>query len=89
MVANAISRSSVEYLAGLTGMVAIDYSVSDVTLARASRSLSCNTSGTVVLVMADGTTPTRYMLAGVDYAWSVKGVTKAGTTASMGLYAGY
>lgn len=89
MVASPKSRSSIENLSGLSGMVACDYSGTDVALAQVSRSLSCNTAGTVVLVMEDGTTPTRYMQAGIDYPWRVKGITKIGTTASMGIYAGY
>lgn len=90
MVAKPVSRSSVEYLAGLTSMVAVDYSAGDATLTRSSRSLSCNTAGTVVMRMEGDTADiTRYMLAGVDYPWSVKIVRNSGTTASMGIVAGY
>lgn len=90
MVAKPVSRSSVEYLSGLTSMIAVDYSSADVTLTRPSRSLSCNVEGTVVMRMeGDSADVTRYMLAGIDYPWSVRIVRNSGTTASMGIYAGY
>jgi hypothetical protein len=90
MVANKTSRSSVEFLAGIQDMIAIDYSGGDVTLARVSRSLGCNVSGTVVMRLEGGSADvTRYMNAGQDYPWNVKIVRNSGTTASMGLYAGY
>ena len=89
MVANTKSRSSVENLANLSGMVAVDYSGGDAVLASVSRSLSCNVSGTVALIMEDGTEPSRLMLAGIDYAWRVKTVKQTGTTVGMGIYAGY
>lgn len=90
MVANPISKTSIEYISGLTRSVAVDYSGGDVTLAVVSRSLSCNVAGTVVLRMANDTADiTRYMLAGVDYPWAVKTVKNAGTTAGMGINAGY
>jgi hypothetical protein len=90
MVANPVSKNSIQYIAGLTRSVAVDYSGGDVNLAVVSRSLSCNVAGTVVLRMADDTADiTRYMLAGVDYPWAVKTVKNAGTTVGMGINAGY
>lgn len=90
MVANPVSRTSIQYISGLTKSVAVDYSSGDATLAVISRSLSCNVAGTVVLRMADDTVDiTRYMQAGIDYPWAVKVVRNAGTTAGMGLNAGY
>lgn len=90
MVANTISKSSVQYLSGLTSMVAVDYSAGDATLAKVSRSLSCNVEGTVVMRLADDSADvTRYMMAGIDYPWAVKIVRNSGTTASMVIYAGY
>jgi len=89
MVANAKSRSSIEYLSGIDEMVAIDYSGGDVTLATIPRSLSCNAAGNVVMRMAKGSTDvTRYMNAGVDYPWAVKIIRQTNTTAT-GLVAGY
>lgn len=91
MVANKIARSSVEYLSGLTSMVAVDYAT-DVAISPPSRSLSCNVAGTVVLKMVgDSGYVTRYMNAGVDYAWSVIVVRSVanGTTTGMGIVAGY
>jgi hypothetical protein len=91
MVANVKSKSSIESLAGISSMVAVDYSGGDVVLARISRTLSCNVSGTVVLIMEDdgSTTSTRFMNAGQDYPWRVKTVKNSGTTVGMGIYAGY
>lgn len=90
MVANKVSRNSVEFLAGIQSMIAVDYSGGDVTLARVSRGLSCNVSGTVVMRLeADGADVTRYMNAGQDYPWNVKIIRNSGTTASMGIYACY
>jgi len=90
MVANKVSRNSIEYIAGLRSMVALDYSAGDVTLATVSRSLSCNTFGTVVMRLeGDSADVTRYMIAGIDYPWAVKIIRNVGTTASMGLVAGY
>lgn len=90
MVANPVSKNSIQYIAGLTRSVAVDYSSSDVTLTVISRSLSCNVAGTVVLRMADDTADiTRYMQAGIDYPWAVKIVRNSGTTAGMGINAGY
>lgn len=90
MVANPISKNSVQYIAGLTKNVAVDYSGGDQTLAVVSRSLSANVAGTVVLRMADDTADiTRYMQAGIDYPWAVKLIRNSGTTAGMGLVAGY
>jgi hypothetical protein len=90
MVANPVSKNSIQYIAGLTRSVAVDYSSADVNLTVVSRSLSCNVAGTVVLRMADDTADiTRYMLAGVDYPWAVKTVKNVGTTVGMGINAGY
>lgn len=90
MVGNIVARGSVEALSGLRSMVAIDYSGGDVTLAVTSRSLSSNTGGTVVMRLSgDSADVTRYMNPGQDYAWHVKIIRNSGTTASMGLYAGY
>lgn len=90
MVASPVAKGSIEGISSISRMVAIDYSGGDVTLATVSRTLSCNTAGTVVLRCAgDSADVTRTMLAGVDYAWAVKLVRNSGTTASMGLVAGY
>lgn len=90
MVANSISRSSIQYQSGLTSDIAVDYSGGDVNLAKVCRSLSCNVAGTVVLRFADDAVDvTRYMLAGVDYAWAIKTIRNVGTTAGMGINAGY
>ena len=90
MVANPVARNSIEFLAGIRDMVAVDYSGGDATLAKVSRTLSCNVAGTVVMRLEGGSSDvTRVMQAGVDYAWNVKIVRNSGTTASMGIYAGY
>ena len=90
MVAKTVSKGSIEFLGGLTDMVAVDYSGGDATLTRPSRSLSCNVAGTVVLRMENGSADvTRYMNAGQDYPWNVRIVRNSGTTASMGIVAGY
>lgn len=90
MVANTVSPNSIQSLGGLDAMVAVDYSGGDVTLDVVSRSLSCNTSGIVVMRLAGQSVDvTRYMNAGQDYPWHVKIVRNSGTTASMGIVAGY
>ena len=90
MAANPISKNSVEAISSITRNVAIDYSGGDQTLAVVSRSLSANVAGTVVLQMAnDSSNVTRYMQAGIDYPWAVKIIRNSGTTAGMGLVAGY
>jgi hypothetical protein len=90
MVANPIARGSVQSLGGLTSFVALDYSAADVTLARIPRSIVCSTSGTLVCRMVDDTADvTLFLNAGQVYPYQVSIVRKTGTTASMGLYAGY
>lgn len=91
MVANSISRDSIRVLAGISRMVAVDYSAGDVALAEVSRALSCNVDGTVVMTLEDApaTSITRVMIAGQDYAWRVHTIKNSGTTAGMGIHALY
>lgn len=90
MVANPIARGSVQALSGISSFVAINYSVSDVTLATVCRGIVCSTSGTLVCRMEDDAADvTLFLNAGQIYPYRIKIVRNSGTTASMGLYAGY
>jgi len=90
MVANPISRSSTQALTGFSSFVAVNYSGGDVTLTTVCRGVVCSTSGTLVCRMEDDSADvTLYLNAGQPYPYRIKIVRNSGTTASMGLYAGY
>lgn len=90
MAANPIAKGSIQELGGISSMVAIDYSVSDATLAVIPRSIHVNADGTAVVRLEDDSADVTLVLnAGQFYPYRVKIVRNSGTTASMGLKACY
>jgi hypothetical protein len=90
MVANPISRGSTQALTGFSSLIAVDYSSTDVTLTTVCRGVVCSTAGTLVCRLEDDSADvTLYLNAGQPYPYRIKIVRHTGTTASMGLYAGY
>lgn len=90
MVANPIARGTIQELGGISKVVAVDYSVSDVTLAVVPRAIHVNAAGTAIVRFEDDSTDSTIVLnAGQMYPYRIKIVRNSGTTASMGIKALY
>lgn len=90
MVANPISKGSIENVSGASKMVAADYSSADYTFATVPRGIHVNTGGTaVVRLEEDSADRTLVLNGGQTYVYRVKIIRNSGTTASMGIFGIY
>ena len=72
---------------GVFRQVTVDYSGGAAVIDRTD-GLSCNTEGELTFKDGSGANVTRFMLAGVDYPWSVTEVTSS-SPADLGIVALY
>lgn len=86
MVANPISKSSIENLSGGASTVLADYSAGDYTFAVVPRGIHVNVGGAAVVRFEnDSSDRTVVLNGGFDYAHRIKIIRNSGTTAGMGI----